>query len=173
MSPDTNEYLRLLRQDPAITEIRYIDSAGKEQLHVSRLGMDREKSGVDFSHNPAFLEARRGKTWFSPVYYRKGSEPYMRIAMAGPRKRSGVTVADVNLKFVWEVVNQIKVGKAGGAYVVDSEGNLIAHTNISLVLKKTDLSSLPQVAAARRRRSRLPGISRGGRSSRPTPLSPP
>ena len=149
VSPDTNEYLRLLRQDPAITEIRYIDSAGKEQLHVSRLGMDREKSGVDFSHNPAFLEARRGKTWFSPVYYRKGSEPYMRIAMAGPRKRSGVTVADVNLKFVWEVVNQIKVGKAGGAYVVDSEGNLIAHTNISLVLKKTDLSSLPQVAAAR------------------------
>jgi len=151
VSPDTNEYLRLLRQDPAITEIRYIDSAGKEQLHVSRLGMDREKSGVDFSHNPAFLEARRGKTWFSPVYYRKGSEPYMRIAMAGPRKRSGVTVADVNLKFVWEVVNQIKVGKAGGAYVVDSEGNLIAHTNISLVLKKTDLSSLPQVAAARER----------------------
>ncbi len=149
VSPDTNEYLRLLRQDPAITEVRFIDFAGKEQLHVSRLGMDREKSGVDFSHNPAFLEAKRGKTWFSPVYYRKGSEPYMTISMAGPRKISGVTVADVNLKFVWEVVNQIKVGKAGGAYVVDSEGNLIAHTNISLVLKKTDLSSLPQVAAAR------------------------
>jgi len=42
------------------------------------------------------------------------------------------------------------VGKAGGAYVVGSEGNLIAHTNISLVLRKTDLSSLPQVAAARK-----------------------
>ena len=150
MSPDKVGYLRLLSKDPAITEVRYIDSAGKEQLHVSRLGMDREKSGADFSHNPAFLEAKRGKTYFSPVYFRKGSEPYMTIAMAGPRKNSGVTVADVNLKFVWEVVNQIKVGKAGGAYVVGSEGKLIAHRNISLVLKETDLSSLPQVATARK-----------------------
>ena len=149
VSPEKVEYVRLLRKDPAITEVRFIDSAGREQLLVSRLGMDREKSGADFSQNPAFLEAKRGKTYFSPVYFRKGSEPYMTIAMAGPRKRSGVTVADVNLKFVWEVVNQIRVGKAGGAYVVGSEGNLIAHTNISLVLKKTDLSSLPQVAAAR------------------------
>ena len=147
VSPDKVGYIRLLRKDPAITEVRYIDSTGKEQLHVSRLGMDNEKSGADFSHNPAFLEAKRDKTWFSPVYFRKGSEPYMTIAMAGPRKNSGVTVADVNLKFVWEVVNQIKVGKGGGAYVVGSEGKLIAHTNISLVLKKTDLSSLPQVAA--------------------------
>ena len=149
VSPENVEYVRLLRQDPAITEVRYIDSAGKEQLLVSRLGMDKEKSGTDFSQNPAFLEAKRGKTYFSPVYFRKGSEPYMTIAMAGPRKNSGVTLADVNLKFVWEVVNQIKVGKAGGAYVVGSDGNLIAHTNISLVLKKSDLSSLPQVAAAR------------------------
>jgi len=150
VSPYTNEYVRLLRQDPAITEVRFIDSAGKEQLHVSRLGMDKEKSGADFSQNPAFLEAKRSKIYFSPVYFRKGSEPYMTISMAGPRKNSGVTLADVNLKFVWEVVNQIKVGKAGGAYVVGSEGNLIAHTNISLVLRKTDLSSLPQVAAARK-----------------------
>ena len=62
VSPDKVGYLRLLSKDPAITEVRYIDSAGKEQLHVSRLGMDREKSGADFSQNPAFLEAKRGKT---------------------------------------------------------------------------------------------------------------
>ena len=62
VSPDMVEYLRLLSKDPAITEVSYIDSAGKEQLHVSRLGMDMEKSGADFSQNPAFLEAKRGKT---------------------------------------------------------------------------------------------------------------
>ena len=55
--PDEVGYHRLLRKDPAITEVRYIDSAGKEQLHVSRLGMDREKSGADFSHNPAFSQS--------------------------------------------------------------------------------------------------------------------
>jgi signal transduction histidine kinase len=36
----------------------------------------------------------------------------------------------------------------GLAYVVDATGTLIAHPDISLVLKKTDLKSLPQVAAA-------------------------
>ena len=54
----------------------------------------------------------------------------------------------MNLKFIWDVVSQIKIGKAGHAYVVDSHGHLIAHPDISLVLKKTDLSALDQVKAA-------------------------
>jgi signal transduction histidine kinase len=54
----------------------------------------------------------------------------------------------VNLKFIWDVVSQLKIGKAGYAYVVDSRGNLIAHPDISLVLKKTSLASLPQVRDA-------------------------
>jgi signal transduction histidine kinase len=58
----------------------------------------------------------------------------------------GVTVAEVNLKFVWEVVSRIQIGKAGLAYVVNSAGTLIAHPDISLVLQKTDMSRLAQVA---------------------------
>ena len=62
----------------------------------------------------------------------------------------GVTAAEVNLKFVWDVVSRIKIGgTAGLAYVVDADGVLIAHPDISLVLKKSDLSALPQVAALR------------------------
>ena len=59
----------------------------------------------------------------------------MTIAM--PQSGGGVTVAEVNLKFIWDVVSQIKVGKAGLAYVVDRNGALIAHPDISLVLQKT------------------------------------
>src|SRR6266446_6385881 len=62
---------------------------------------------------------------------------------------AGVTVAEVNLKFIWDVVSQIKIGKAGHAYVIDSRGQLIAHPDISLVLKKSDFSTFPQVQAAR------------------------
>ena len=59
-----------------------------------------------------------------------------------------VTVADVNLKFIWDVVSRIKIGEKGKAYVVDSNGFLVAHPDIGLVLRKTDLSQLAHVKAA-------------------------
>jgi signal transduction histidine kinase/HAMP domain-containing protein len=143
------DFLRLLRQVPAITEISQLDVSGREQLRVSRLAMDVVGSQADFSADPSFRDARAGKTYFGPVYFRKESEPYMTLAIAGSGA-AGVTVAEVNLKFIWDVVSQIKAGEAGYAFVADARGQLIAHPDISLVLQKTeDFSRLPQVRAAR------------------------
>src|SRR2546422_11654125 len=72
----------------------------------------------------------------------------MTIAMAGSGQRAGVTVARVNQKFIWDVVSQIKIGKAGHAFVLDGQGVLIAHPDISLVLQKTTFAGLDQVKAA-------------------------
>ncbi|HXI08008.1 MAG TPA: GAF domain-containing protein [Bradyrhizobium sp.] len=140
--------LRLLRQVPAITEIAQVDSSGKERLRVSRLDIDVLDSGVDFSKDPKFTEAIARKVYYGPVYFRGGSEPYMTLALAGSRKDSGVSIAEVNLKLIWDVVSQIKVGEHGLAYVVGSQGRLIAHPDISLVLRNTDMSKLVQVRAA-------------------------
>jgi GAF domain-containing protein len=137
--------LRLQRQAPPITELTYIDAVGREQLFVSRLVPDRRRSGLDLSPEAKFREARGGKAWFGPVYFRKESEPYMTIA--APVAGGGVVAADVNLKFILDVVSQIKVGKTGLAFAVDGAGALIAHPDISLVLQKTSLAHLPQVAA--------------------------
>jgi signal transduction histidine kinase len=148
------DYFRLLRQVPAITELSHLDAAGREQIRVSRLAMDVFSSETDYSRDPRFREAGGGKTYFSPVYFRKESEPYMTVSMSGGGPAQGVTVAEVNLKFIWDVVSQIKIGRAGHAYVVDARGQLIAHPDISLVLKKSDLSGLEQVQAARARAER-------------------
>ena len=75
----------------------------------------------------------------------------MTLSLAGTRRDAGVSVAEVNLKLIWDVVSQIKVGEHGHAYVVDSQGRLIAHPDISLVLRNTDLSRLAQVQAAQAR----------------------
>ena len=141
--------LRLLRQVPAITELAQLDASGKEQLRVSRLAMDAVGVGTDFSKDPKFTEAVAKKIYYGPVYFRRESEPYMTLAMAGARRDAGVSVAEVNLKFIWDVVSQIKVGKKGQAFVIDSRGRLIAHPDISLVLRNTDLSRLDYVSAAR------------------------
>src|ERR1700712_3645077 len=148
--------LRLLRQVPAITELAQVDSTGKERLRVSRLAMDVVNSGVDFSKDPKFRDAvakfddpTAQKVYYGPVYFRRESEPYMTLSLARTRKDAGVSIAEVNLKLIWDVVSQIKVGERGHAYVVGAGGRLIAHPDISLVLRNTDMSKLVQVQAAR------------------------
>jgi signal transduction histidine kinase len=142
--------LRLLRQVPAITELAQVDASGKEQLRVSRLAMDVLGSGVDLSNEPKFMEAVKNKIYYGPVYFRRESEPYMTLSLAGTRRDAGVSIAEVNLKLIWDVVSRIKVGERGQAYVVDRRGRLIAHPDISLVLRNTDMTRLAQVQAAQR-----------------------
>jgi signal transduction histidine kinase/HAMP domain-containing protein len=143
------EFLKLLRQVPEVTDITQLDGNGREQALVSRLGMDEMRSGRDRSQEAAFRNARRGTTWFSPVYFRKETEPYMTVAIRSGSDTGPVTVADVNLKFIWDVVSRIRIGDKGKAYVVDRAGFLVADPDIGLVLRKTDLSTLQHVAAAR------------------------
>ena len=142
------EFLKLLRQAPEVTDIAQLDGEGRELLAVSRLGMDSVASGKDRSKEPGFIGAKRGKPWIGPVYFRKETEPYMTIAIRSGGDKGPVTLADVNLKFIWDVVSRIKIGEKGLAYVVDSKGFLVAHPDIGLVLRKTDMSNLPHVKSA-------------------------
>src|SRR5262249_41268735 len=96
--------LRLLRQVQAITELSQLDSSGKERLRVSRLAMDVVDSGIDYSKEPKFTEAVAHKVYYGPVYFRRESEPYMTLAIAGARRDAGISVAEVNLKLIWETV---------------------------------------------------------------------
>ena len=141
--------LRLLRQVPAITELAEIDSTGHEQLKVSRLAMEVVGSGNDVSKDPAFTEAVAHKVYYGPVYFRRESEPYMTLSLAGTRRDTGVSIAQVNLKLIWDVLSKIKFAGHGRAYVVDAAGRLIAHPDISLVLRNTDMSQLAQVQSTR------------------------
>ena len=142
-----NEFFRLQRLVPDITDVAQVDPGGRELLSVSRLRMETSGAGENRGAEPAFLNAKPGETWFGPVYFRKETEPYMTIAVRSSPKGI-LTVADINLKFIWDVVTRIKVGKKGKAYVVDGTGHLVADPDIGLVLRKTDLSALPQVRYA-------------------------
>ncbi|HXJ83169.1 MAG TPA: response regulator [Candidatus Methylomirabilis sp.] len=143
------DYLRLLRNVPAITEIRHVNSAGREEIRVSRVDLDAIDSQVDLSKEEFFTGPMSGKTYFSPVHFRNESEPYITIALADGGEHSEVTVGEVNLTRIWDVVSRIRIGTTGFAYAVDTRGLLVAHPDISMVLKMRDLSGRPQVQSAR------------------------
>jgi len=141
--------LRLLRQVPAITELSQLDAEGKELIKVSRLAIDVVGSGTDYSKEAKFKETVAKKIYYGPVYMRRESVPYMTLGMAGMRSDAGVSVVELNLKPMWDIVQQTKVGDHGVAYVVNAEGRVIAHPDFGVGKSLRDVSSLAQVQEAR------------------------
>src|SRR5262249_13935854 len=94
------------------------------------------------------------RLWYGTVTLHEGSEPHMTISVAGARAAYGVTIAEINLKLIWDVISAIHVGQSGDAFVLDRSGRLVAHPDISLVLRGVDdpaatrLTALQQGAIA-------------------------
>ena len=141
------ELIGLLRHQPSITELHWIAADGRERLALSRVARDAIESGQNWSNDPRFQGARESRKYVGTVNFRGGSEPYVSLAVS--RNPGGaVLVADVNLKFVGDVILNIHDGPTSVAYVVDRGGHLLAHADKSLALGNTDLSALPQVRRA-------------------------
>ena len=147
------DFLRVLRTVPAVAELSHLDLAGKEQLRISRLDPDVVGSQGDFSQASKFVEARAGKTYWSPIYLKNEAEPYVTLAVPAGKYAVEVTTAEVSLAAVLKIVSQIEVGPGGYAYVVDTRNHLVAHPDGRVLRAQRDLSTLEQVKAARAERS--------------------
>ena len=143
------DFVRVLRNVPAVAQLSHLDLAGKEQLRVSRLDLDVVGSQEDFSRTPAFVAARTGKTYWSPVYLKNDAEPYTTLGVPVGKYAVEVTTAEVSLAPVLKIVTQIEVGPGGYAYVVDSRNHLVAHPDGRMLRMQRDLSALEQVKSAR------------------------
>ncbi len=145
------ELKRLLFLEPAITEAVALDTENIVRVRVSRLRSDLPQPRLELPVSQAFDQARQGKPYIGPVYFVRNSEPYMTLAVPIDRFAGeiiGVLEAEVNLKYVWDVVSSIRIGKAGYVYAVSRSGDLVAHPDISLVLQRRSMAQLKQVQAA-------------------------
>jgi len=142
------EYMLLLRQQPAITALRLLDASGRERLLVSRTAMDRVDSGIDLTAWPAFSGATTHPVWFGKAGFRH-HDPYFRIAVgSGSGSDTMVTVADIDLSHLSDLLADLAGNDGSYAYLIDSEGKLLAHPDRYRVRRNIFLSSQPQVAAA-------------------------
>jgi hypothetical protein len=152
VAPDFKfELKRLFYLAPAITQATILDDRGRRLARLSRLRVVSPGEDSDPSSLTAFQQARQGRSYLSPVFFARNSEPYLTIALPIEHFKGeivGVLLADVNLKYVWDVVSSIKAGKAGYAYVVARSGDLVAHPDIALVLQNRNIADLAQVRAA-------------------------
>jgi class 3 adenylate cyclase/HAMP domain-containing protein len=138
------DYAQLLNQVPAVNQLTLLDGRGREQLRLSRVTI-AVNSGADFSRDIRFTETVTRGASFAPAFFRDG-RPFMSIAVSHSGYNAGVTVAEIDLRFLSDFLGDAQVGKVGFAYVVDSRGQVLA-TSAKGPEVATDLAKLPQVAA--------------------------
>ena len=146
-----SELTRLLLVTPAIEEVAALDLTGSIRLQASRFRTILPEDQTDLPPHAALDAAKQGRSFFDPVYYARGSEPYNTITVPIERFAGdliGLLWAKVNLKYIWEVIRDIKIGQTGYAYIVTRSGDLVAHPDLSLVLRRQNLAHLAPVRAA-------------------------
>ncbi|CAN5186129.1 hypothetical protein BH11PSE4_BH11PSE4_08480 [soil metagenome] len=139
-----NDYAQLINQLPAVTALFQLDGNGRELQRLTRSNVS-VGSAADFSHDPRFTQTIARGVYFAPVVFQNG-QPAMSIAVAHSGLDAGATVAEIDLRFLSDLVSDSVVGKIGAAYIVDPGGHVIA-SSARLHGVAKDFAGLPQVAA--------------------------
>ena len=138
----------LVKNDSSFTHASIIDAQGLEVVKVSDRKVYFPADLTDQSTSPHFIKAQKGETYISRVYISKRAQPYITVAIplwGAAQSVVGVVSAEADLSFLWEALGKINFGTAGYAYLVDEQGNLIAHKEPSLVLKRMNLRQVEGV----------------------------
>ena len=138
----------LVKNDSSFTDATIIDSQGMEVLKVSDRRVYFPSDLSDQSQSPKFIKAAKGADYVSSVHTSRRNQPYVTLAIplwGGAQSIIGVVSAEADLSFLWEAIGKVHFGTAGYAYLVDEQGNLIAHRDATLVLKRPDLRNVAGV----------------------------
>ena len=92
--------------------------------------------------------ALSGQTYLSPVGLTAERLPYLRIAMpAGvpglQQQQRQVLIAELALRDIWDLVDDISFGRQGEALLISKDGILIAHPDKTRVINEADELSGP------------------------------
>jgi len=140
----------LLSLDPAFREVALVNNQGQELSKLSRFTVITEDDLIDRAGSDLFANVSQNHKYASAVYIDEvTSEPLVTVAIPVNNafgEFEGALVAEVNLKFMWDLVDSLRIGNDGLAYVVDEQGDLIAFGDASRVLRGENLSDLDEVA---------------------------
>jgi len=94
----------------------------------------------DRSADPAWIAVRSGEIYISDVRIQNDYIPCLTLAV--PIKFAneiiGALISEVNLRSMWEEVDNLRHGKTGHAYLVDEKGRIITHPDKKLIFKDTN-----------------------------------
>ncbi|MBI3915105.1 MAG: HAMP domain-containing protein [Chloroflexi bacterium] len=129
----------LLARNEAYLELAWVDDQGRIVASAARAGHHIEPLERDADLQSAWRAAKRGESYLSAVHLKpQGQEPYV-VKGIPLEQNNGALVAWLDQRHVWKTVSETRVGETGYAYLLNSEGVLIAYRDSSRVLAQRNL----------------------------------
>jgi two-component system, sensor histidine kinase and response regulator len=132
----TDQLEQLLRGQPALLELVYVDATGRVIAHAPK------ERGVlanlfTIPQSRWFLAARQGQRYIGDVQVSAADEPY--LIFAEPAAGESVVAIRLRMDVLNEVIASLHFGATGIAYLVNQDGRVIAHSNPEVVSAHTRL----------------------------------
>ena len=167
----SNELSRALRNNRNLSSISIVDSKRGRILSAARVALDdttiQPASPVELALIARLDITGAPEVAYGQIYFLDGTDPYFAVAARNKNSTDITVVMIVGLNFLSDIVGRTRFGDSGIAYLVDTQGRLLAHPEISWVLsnKKISLpSATPKTTAGQYVIARaLPGRDLGGR----------
>jgi signal transduction histidine kinase len=139
------EMEELLQHNPALLEVVRLDRQGKVFAGAYQDNRPVLRNTFTVQQSGWFNQALAGQPYVGNLEISADGEPY--IILAIPDEDDGVVAVRLRMTLLWDVVEASRFGKTGQAYIVDREGNLVAHSNHNLMLERTTLTDRPEMKA--------------------------
>jgi len=133
--PEYLENVLLIGKDGKVT----YDSNGKSFV------------GTDLSEREYFKDSLKGETAHSDVLKSKATGNYIEVISVPVYDGEdiiGVAIATMNINYIKEILEPVKIGKSGYAYLIDNAGNFIYHPKEELIGGSVEDLKIKEINAA-------------------------
>lgn len=137
----------LLATQPSFRQMVLLNEAGENVAIASRISLEISDQFTSQLQNAIAIESGQSQRYTSPLYFDNvTNEPLIVLAIPiNIWDFKGILAAEVNLQFMWTLVDELKVGNTGYVYLVDVEGNLIAAKDTKRVLARENVKQITEV----------------------------
>ena len=132
---------RFLRQYPTLEEIVYLNGQG-ETIAATTDATLLTARPVDIRQTSWFVAAQAGRRYYSELLWAEDDEPY--LIAAAPASNASVVAVRVNLSTLWQLMAELRFDESGLTYIVDRQGQLIAHPDRFIKLPLTSWPVRPR-----------------------------
>jgi len=139
---------RILFTNDNFTDITIIDANGYEVNRKNRLLIIAPEDFVNRSESIEFSAVRNLGRYFGPLFLERGRPSFVigKSILDVREEFQGAVFAKIDARVMQDVVKRISaIGEEGRAYIVNQDGVVIAHPDLSQVLAEKNFSFIPAV----------------------------